>query len=803
MKTIHSPVMIITTILLSLLTSCNGNNQKNNKNSKSTSPIVASIETDHFCERAKEEDDKASCFNIAKNLEGKKWSSEDPIYLPIEKDGVFIETQVLDKEIKNILMKGQLSDYTKENINKSASLVVLETVRLGLRTTFEFLIHQGANPKADDEIAMAYAAHRGDIEMIEILEKLGLDIHAQSDMAILYAGAARKNETVEYLEGRGLDIRSNEDHAILLAIYLGDLESIKYLETKGLNVLTQKDDFMLEAASLGHLEIVKYFVSKGVLINESWVDYASEKARKNGRGEIETYLKANAVKVVEATDNSEDQNGINDGEEDTEGDETLATSEKTPYCHNAFQTEINYFYEKSYHSSVRSALYFKVIDAFPKRLTKENEESCYAFILENGLALLSEKYHSLPSAYKNYAELFNIDQKMADSYSEEIEKLEFIFPEATGDSYALLKKYQEMVLKVRTNISPKLTRFLSEINKNIRLYLDKNVLESTPTLKSSEDFLKDILLKKSLLKDENFKGFLQDIVKFNEKTNILDLEGLYNDELEGKENLNQFLKNDQKLLTLLNPRFVRYFTLMKRSEFNSKADDSFDYKSVSLSNSNPNSTISSPDTARSRRIIRSGDKVMVCQAKDCRPAKHLFDKYFSFDDGDRYVVIEKENLKFVSMKKTFLDQVNNEAKCFGQKIDKSVSTLEYGASAGKALLGTVSIFATAIGDTFVGTFQTITNWEDKFDYKTARFAYQKTEEGIRKTLDQPITRRMAENERLKNVKKTYNTLSDEEQKTIAEKLINKFYSTKAKTISSCEEVKKTNLDVEKEVYNNF
>ena len=96
---------------------------------------------------------------------------------------------------------------------------------------------------------------------------------------------------VKYLVDNGADIHAKDDLVLQVAIENGHLEIVQYLVSKGVNIHVYYDLALQWAARNGHLDIVKYLVDQGANIH-AIDDWALREAEENGHDEVVAYLKS-------------------------------------------------------------------------------------------------------------------------------------------------------------------------------------------------------------------------------------------------------------------------------------------------------------------------------------------------------------------------------------------------------------------------------------------------------------------------------------------------------------------------------
>jgi len=99
---------------------------------------------------------------------------------------------------------------------------------------------------------------RIDQEAIKYLVENGADIHARDDLALRWAAGNCHLEVVKYLVEQGADIHARDDSALQLAAANGELEVVKYLVENGADIHACDDSALQFAALNCHLETVKY-----------------------------------------------------------------------------------------------------------------------------------------------------------------------------------------------------------------------------------------------------------------------------------------------------------------------------------------------------------------------------------------------------------------------------------------------------------------------------------------------------------------------------------------------------------------
>jgi ankyrin repeat protein len=188
---------------------------------------------------------------------------------------------------------------------------VLDACRNGNLHKVKYLIDHDVNVNKNS--AMRLAAIYGHLKIVKYLVKQGADIHAVNDLALQVAARYGHREVVQYLNNikeRKLTMNLNEqlfnecengnlDKVKRLVkqgadIHADDLNKVKQLVEQGANIHARDDLALRLAAEYGHLEVVKFLVEQGANIhardNYAENDYALRRAAGNGQLDVVKYL---------------------------------------------------------------------------------------------------------------------------------------------------------------------------------------------------------------------------------------------------------------------------------------------------------------------------------------------------------------------------------------------------------------------------------------------------------------------------------------------------------------------------------
>jgi hypothetical protein len=129
----------------------------------------------------------------------------------------------------------------------------------------------------------------GHVHLLKYLITKGLIF--DKNQALLTASTFGKIRILKYLIKNGADIHANDDLAVRYAIENGHVETVKYLHSieVGVNPFTTSVSGFIFACGNGHLKMVDYLMDKNVDLGNKWRD-AIFKARENGHINIVKYI---------------------------------------------------------------------------------------------------------------------------------------------------------------------------------------------------------------------------------------------------------------------------------------------------------------------------------------------------------------------------------------------------------------------------------------------------------------------------------------------------------------------------------
>jgi len=143
------------------------------------------------------------------------------------------------------------------------SFILSERKPLSDVDTWKWMIKNGVDITANDNLAIRWASQNGHLKVVKYLHENGADITANTNFGIRWASRYGHLKVVKYLHENGADITASGNFAIRWASRNGHLEVVKYLYENGADI-TVDDNYAIRWAShYGHLKVVKYLKENG------------------------------------------------------------------------------------------------------------------------------------------------------------------------------------------------------------------------------------------------------------------------------------------------------------------------------------------------------------------------------------------------------------------------------------------------------------------------------------------------------------------------------------------------------------
>jgi ankyrin repeat protein len=108
---------------------------------------------------------------------------------------------------------------------------------LSIVNTWEYLFTQERNIIDWINWGLMWSAEYGHINIVKYLVENGADIHARDDLALRISAENGHKKIVEYLTENGADIHARDDQALRLAAQNGHKEVAEYLTENGADIL--------------------------------------------------------------------------------------------------------------------------------------------------------------------------------------------------------------------------------------------------------------------------------------------------------------------------------------------------------------------------------------------------------------------------------------------------------------------------------------------------------------------------------------------------------------------------------------
>ena len=155
------------------------------------------------------------------------------------------------------------NDVSIENINNQ----FIESSKYDYLDIVALLIKNGADIRAQNNLAVIYAAENGRLSIVELLIKLGADIRAQDNNAIIYAAENGHLSVVKLLIDSGADIHAQNNQALIFASRRGRFSVVKLLIDSGANIHAQNNQAIIDASRRDHLYVVELLIDSGADIH--------------------------------------------------------------------------------------------------------------------------------------------------------------------------------------------------------------------------------------------------------------------------------------------------------------------------------------------------------------------------------------------------------------------------------------------------------------------------------------------------------------------------------------------------------
>ncbi len=164
------------------------------------------------------------------------------------------EKRTLEK-VKNLVEQGADERDLRFELFKAAGEGSVEVLR--------FLIAQGADVTAGDNLAIITAARQGHMDIVRVLVENGVEASVACNMPVIAVIAGGHIDMVRWLIENGADVAAGDSEAVMVAAARGHIDIVKLLIENGANVTAQSNRAIIEASRSGHTDIVKLLIENG------------------------------------------------------------------------------------------------------------------------------------------------------------------------------------------------------------------------------------------------------------------------------------------------------------------------------------------------------------------------------------------------------------------------------------------------------------------------------------------------------------------------------------------------------------
>jgi ankyrin repeat protein len=171
----------------------------------------------------------------------------------------------------------QLKHFIQEiNINVLNDLLRI-SANMGCVEIVEYLVENGADIHAENDVALRGAAFYGNLEVVKYLTEHGANIHVDNEYALRSSYWKLSLNVFKYLIEQGANIHVNNEWPLRIGVQSGDINIVKYLIEHGADLYTNSDEPLKMSSANGHLAIVNYLVVDcDMEINENTLIYLQE-----------------------------------------------------------------------------------------------------------------------------------------------------------------------------------------------------------------------------------------------------------------------------------------------------------------------------------------------------------------------------------------------------------------------------------------------------------------------------------------------------------------------------------------------
>ena len=144
------------------------------------------------------------------------------------------KTHGLIKVMIDLIEKNILSGWSEEAIKNCfliCNISLKDCCEEGSLICVKWLLANGANVHAQDDLALRYASQKGHFEVVKLLLDAGADIHTDDDYALRWASRKGHFEVVRLLLANGANVHAQDDYALRYASQNNHLEVVELLKS--------------------------------------------------------------------------------------------------------------------------------------------------------------------------------------------------------------------------------------------------------------------------------------------------------------------------------------------------------------------------------------------------------------------------------------------------------------------------------------------------------------------------------------------------------------------------------------------
>ena len=161
--------------------------------------------------------------------------------------------------------------------------------------TFNYLIKNGADVHAGNEMALRWGAHNGYLNIVKYLVECDANVHIGNDIALWQSTQNNHLDVVKFLVENRTNIHTKYNAAFCWSAQNGYFGIVEYLIAHT-DIHFENDYALRWSAHNGHFDVVKFLVKNGANIHAE-NDYALRWSANHGHFDIVKFLVDNGANV--------------------------------------------------------------------------------------------------------------------------------------------------------------------------------------------------------------------------------------------------------------------------------------------------------------------------------------------------------------------------------------------------------------------------------------------------------------------------------------------------------------------------